>query len=99
MKYNLPVILLRGTVLIPQNELKLEFILNDVLELCRKELGKDYHMCITLNSLTKPEWVVYKHYDDPDMYFSPDNKAILSSKNFDTIEDLVQFTLKNRKEK
>ena len=25
MKYNLPVILLRGTVLIPQNELKLEF--------------------------------------------------------------------------
>ena len=25
MKYNLPVILLKGTVLIPQNELKLEF--------------------------------------------------------------------------
>ena len=25
MKYNLPVILLKGTILIPQNELKLEF--------------------------------------------------------------------------
>ena len=80
-------------------ELKLEFILNDVLELCRKELGSDYHMCITLNSLTNPEWVVYKHYDDPDKYFSPENTPILSSKSYDTIEDLVKFTLKNRKKR
>lgn len=78
-------------------ELDLKWVLNDVLELCRRELGKDYHMCIELVDYSNPEWTLFKRFDDPDMYFSPDNTPILSSKNYDTIEDLVKFTLEHRK--
>lgn len=74
-------------------ELELKWVLNDVLELCRRELGKDYHMCIELYDYTMPEWTLYIKYEDPDMYFSPENKAILSSKKGNTIEELVKFTL------
>ena len=74
-------------------ELDIKWVLNDVLELCRRELGNDYHMCIELYDYTIPEWTLYKRYDDPDKYFSPENKAILSSKKGNTIEELVKFTL------
>ena len=58
----------------------------------RKMLGDKYHLCSNDNG----EWVLYRYYQDPEIYFSKDNKAIMSYKT-DTEEDLYEY-LKAHKE-
>lgn len=37
------------------------------------------------------EWSLYRKYTDIDLYFSNNNKAILSSKYGNTLDDLIAF--------
>ena len=57
-----------------------------------------YHLCITPAiiyneiSFNVIEWSIFKMYDDPDKYFSPDNKAVLRSKDCD-LSALLRFLI------
>lgn len=67
----------------------------------RKMLGNRYHLCESLEYCRengeKIEFVVYKEYENGDpIYFSSDNKPILSSKTH-TIDDLYEFAKKHQK--
>ena len=52
----------------------------------RRMLGEKYHLC----SDNKGWWVLYRYYRDTDIYFSLDNKSIMSSDTH-TEEDLIKF--------
>lgn len=52
----------------------------------RRMLGDKYHLC----SDNEGWWVLYKYYKDADIYFSPDNKSIMSSDTH-TEEDLMKY--------
>ena len=66
---------------------------------CKKELKKldelrkytkdKYHFCVSTN-LEKNEWQLYRRYIDQDVYFSQDNKAIMTSET-NTIEELEKY--------
>ena len=66
---------------------------------CKKELKKldelrkytkdKYHFCVSTN-LEKNEWKLYRRYIDQDVYFSKDNKAIMTSET-NTIEELEKY--------
>lgn len=57
----------------------------------RGMLGYKYHLC----SNNDGEWVLYRYYRDPEVYFSKDNKAIMSYKT-DTEEDLYEYLKAHR---
>ena len=57
----------------------------------RGMLGNKYHLC----SNDDGEWVLYKYYQDPDIYFSKDNKPIMSYKT-NTEEDLYEYLKAHR---
>lgn len=78
---------------------QLQFALYDVIELCRRELGSDYHISVLMIDSRNPKWYLFKHYDNFNKYFDEANKVILSSTKGNTIEDLVEFTLNERKMK
>ena len=52
----------------------------------RRMLGEKYHLC----SDNEGWWVLYRYYRDTELYFSPDNKSIMSSDTH-TEEDLIKF--------
>ena len=55
-----------------------------------KKYTKDkYHLCIKTD-LEKNEWTLYRRYIDQDVYFSQDNKAIMTSET-NTIEELEKY--------
>lgn len=83
----------------PYKKDQLQFALYDLIELCRRELGKEYHISVVMFEAHNPKWYLFKHYDDLKKYFDEKNVPILSTTNGNTIEDLVKFTLNNRKEK
>ena len=57
----------------------------------RGMLGDKYHLC----SNNDGEWVLYRYYQDPDIYFSKDNKAIMSYKTHSE-EDLYEYLKAHR---
>lgn len=81
----------------PVKEDPLKFVLYNVIELCRSELGKDYHISVVMNDCSNPKWYLFKYYDDFKKYFDENNGPILAATKGNTIEDLVKFTLENRK--
>lgn len=70
---------------------------------CREELKKlgelrkytkdKYFLCIS-NYLEKNEWTLYRRYVDQDVYFSKDNKPIMTSET-NTIEELEEYLKKH----
>lgn len=62
----------------------------------RNMLGNDYHLCIELNEKGNVEWSLYRNYIDSRVYFSKDNKAILTSET-NTYEELYEYARKHRK--
>lgn len=62
----------------------------------KKMLGDKYHLTIIYSKkLEGFEWELYRQYDDPKVYYSIDNKAIMSSKN-NTIDELYKYAKKHR---
>ena len=55
----------------------------------RKYTKDKYHLCVSTD-LEKNEWQLYKRYVDQDVYFSKDNKAIMTSEA-NTIEELEKY--------
>lgn len=62
----------------------------------RKLLGKDYHLSITCNFDGPDNWVLYKKYNDPKIYFSENNEPIMTSKK-NTLEELLAFAKQHHK--
>lgn len=62
----------------------------------RKLLGKDYHLSITCNFEGPDEWLLFKKYNDPKIYFSENNEPIMTSKK-NTIEELLAFAKQHHK--
>lgn len=56
----------------------------------RRMLGTKYHLCTD----NEGWWVLYRYYNDADLYFSPDNKAVMSSDTH-TEEDLIKYLKKH----
>ncbi|MBR5227497.1 MAG: hypothetical protein IKV94_02555 [Clostridia bacterium] len=61
-------------------------------ERIRYLLGVDYH----LNTNTNGEWSLYRQYDNGEMYFSNENKPIMTSETH-TDKDLLKFAKQHRK--
>lgn len=55
----------------------------------RKYTKDKYHLCVSTD-LEKNEWRLYRRYIDQDVYFSQDNKAIMTSET-NTIEELEKY--------
>lgn len=66
----------------------------------RRLLGEDYHLSETIGgdyfNDVPTEWHLYKKYADLDVYYSDDNKEIMSSKTH-TMEDLYKFAKTHHK--
>lgn len=64
----------------------------------RSLLGNDYHLSVTYSIFESKihEWQLYKNYNDARVYFSPDNKLIMSNET-NTIDDLYNFAKKHHK--
>lgn len=59
-----------------------------------KWLGNDYHLSI-INNPGKPDrWYLYRYYSNPDLYFSNDNRAIMTSEKH-TYKQLYNFAKKS----
>lgn len=61
----------------------------------RKLLENEYHLCVTYKD-KKSEWKLFKKYDNPNIYFSKDNKVIMTSKT-NTYEKLLKYAKDHRK--
>lgn len=61
----------------------------------REQLGREYHLGVSWkpNEIT---WALYRNYDDPEIYFSKDNKAIMTSATH-SYEDLEKFAKEHKK--
>lgn len=59
--------------------------MNEIREL----LGNNYHLCEDFSSISH-EWKLFRKYDDPVVYYSADNKAIMTSEE-NTIDELYDF--------
>lgn len=61
----------------------------------RNKYNDLYHLNETIeyiyHDLYVTDWSLFKRYRDLDTYLSNENKAILSSKNGDSFEDLIAF--------
>lgn len=55
----------------------------------RKYTKDKYHLCVSTD-LEKNEWQLYRRYVDQDVYFSKDNKAIMTSET-NTIDELEKY--------
>ncbi len=53
-----------------------------------------YHLCIEYDLQNVAKWVLFKKYDDWDVYLSEDNGPIMRSEN-NTIAELVEYLKKN----
>ena len=62
----------------------------------RKLLGKDYHLSIETDGKELKRWILFKKYKDTDVYFSKDNKPIMSSEE-NTEEELYEFAKKHHR--
>ncbi len=62
----------------------------------RKMLRNDYHLCVEHKEDGKIGWSLYRNYIDSRVYFSKDNKAILTSKT-NTYEELYKYAKEHRK--
>lgn len=62
----------------------------------RKLLGKDYHLSIVTDGKELKQWILFKKYKDTDVYFSKDNKSIMSSEE-NTEEELYEFAKKHHR--
>ena len=60
----------------------------------RKLLGNDYHLGVEINwnnyDYEITNWKLFRRYNDSKMYFSTDNKAIMTSEE-NTEEELLKF--------
>lgn len=59
----------------------------------RKYTKDKYHFCVSTD-LEKNQWQLYRRYIDQDVYFSKDNKAIMTSET-NTIEELEKYLKKH----
>ena len=68
------------------------------IEEIRKLLGNDYHLSVKYSVFESKiqEWKLYRNYNDTRVYFSPDNKLIMSNET-NTIDDLYNFAKKHHK--
>ena len=62
----------------------------------RKLLGKDYHLSIETDGKELKRWILFKKYKDTDVYFSKDNKPIMSSEE-NTEKELYEFAKKHHR--
>lgn len=62
----------------------------------RKLLGNDYHLSIETDGKELKRWILFKKYKDTDVYFSKDNKPIMSSEE-NTEEELYEFAKKHHR--
>lgn len=58
-------------------------------------LGNDYHLSIVNNPGKPDRWYLYRYYSDPDLYFSNDNRAVMTSEKH-TYKQLYNFAKKSR---
>ena len=56
----------------------------------RKLLGKEYHLSIETDGQELKRWILFRKYKDADVYFSKDNKPIMSSEK-NTEKELYEF--------
>ena len=69
----------------------------DRLTKIKKILGENYHLCIKYNPIYEQvEWVLFKKYIDLNIYYSKDNKAIMSSEK-NTINELYEYAKSHHK--
>lgn len=61
----------------------------------RNLLSNDYHLCMEFKD-NNIEWKLFKKYDDPKIYFSKDNRPIMTSET-NTYEELLEYAKKHRK--
>lgn len=59
----------------------------------RKWLGYDYHLSVVVEPNKPDKWALYKHYNDPDVYFYNINKPIMTSEKH-TYKQLYNFAKK-----
>lgn len=59
----------------------------------RKWLGYDYHLSVGVEPNKPDKWALYKHYNDPDVYFCNVNKPIMTSEKH-TYKQLYNFAKK-----
>lgn len=66
----------------------------------RMLLGNDYHLCVSVNwdadGCEITTWKLFRKYNDSKMYFSTDNKAIMTSEE-NTEEELLKFAKEHYK--
>ena len=62
----------------------------------RKLLGSDYHLHEEIKENGAISWVLFKKYNDAQVYFSKDNAPIMSSED-STEEDLLEFAKTHKK--
>ncbi len=66
----------------------------------RMLLGNDYHLCVEVNwdadGCKITTWKLFRKYNDSKMYFSTDNKAIMTSEE-NTEEQLLKFAKEHHK--
>lgn len=60
-----------------------------------KLLGTEYHLGVKIG-IEKNSWKLFRNYIDTDVYFSKDNKAIMTSEK-NTLEELHEFAKKHHK--
>lgn len=59
------------------------------------QLGHEYHLAVKRES-NKIAWSLYKKYDNPKVFFSKDNEAIMTSEK-NSLEELKEFAKKHKK--
>lgn len=67
-------------------------------DIIRRKYNNLYHLNEKIEFMYQDfyvtEWSLYRKYTDLDSYFSNNNGAILSSKNMNTFDDLIEFIKK-----
>ncbi len=67
-------------------------------DIIRRKYNNLYHLNEKIEFMYQDfyvtEWSLYRKYTDLDSYFSNNNRAILSSKNMNTFDDLIKFIKK-----
>lgn len=67
------------------------------IEKIRNILGNDYHLGVKYDSkLNVESWRLYRKYNDPDVFFSDDNKPIMTSDDYQ-LEDLYNYAKAHKK--
>lgn len=61
----------------------------------RKLLGDNYHLKMEYKD-KKVSWLLFRKYDDPKIYFSKDNRPIMTSET-NTYKELLEYAKKHKK--